>query len=161
MVSVERLLLKPSEAAEAMGLSRRKICALLAVGEVPFVRIGSSIRVSVEALKVWRERESGTCIDDSRLCNADGLWRNPRKWSPAGDRRVSPEIQAFIDHVIVPALVERFTREGDTATANGGGGESPLVDDSEEEVDERKAQPTLRTPSRVLAANCAHDGARR
>jgi excisionase family DNA binding protein len=50
---MERLLLRPVEAAEAIGISRSKIYELLASGELPSVRIGASVRVPVEALRAW------------------------------------------------------------------------------------------------------------
>jgi excisionase family DNA binding protein len=50
---MERLLLRPVEAAEAIGVSRSKIYELLASGDLPSVRIGASVRVPVEALRAW------------------------------------------------------------------------------------------------------------
>ena len=50
---MEKLLLRPVEAAEAIGISRSKIYELLASGELPSVRIGASVRVPVEALRAW------------------------------------------------------------------------------------------------------------
>jgi len=50
---VDKLLLRPVEAAEAIGISRSKIYELLASGELPSVRIGASVRVPVEALRAW------------------------------------------------------------------------------------------------------------
>jgi len=50
---MDRLLLKPHEAAELLGVGRSKIYALLAAGELPSVRLGHSVRVPVGALKEW------------------------------------------------------------------------------------------------------------
>src|SRR5580692_5410426 len=50
---MERLLLRPVEAAEAIGVSRSKIYELLASGDLPSVRIGASVRVPVDALRAW------------------------------------------------------------------------------------------------------------
>ena len=50
---MEKLLLRPVEAAEAIGISRSKIYELLASGELPSVRIGASVRVPVDALRAW------------------------------------------------------------------------------------------------------------
>ena len=50
---MERLLLRPSEAAEVLGMGRTKVYELLASGELPSVRIGKSVRVPVEALRRW------------------------------------------------------------------------------------------------------------
>jgi excisionase family DNA binding protein len=50
---MDRLLLKPAEAAEAIGVSRSRIYELLAAGDLPSVRLGKSIRVPVGALQAW------------------------------------------------------------------------------------------------------------
>lgn len=50
---MDRLLLRPIEAAEAIGVGRSKIYELLASGELPSIRIGSSVRVPVDALRAW------------------------------------------------------------------------------------------------------------
>lgn len=49
----ERMLYKPAEAAEAIGVSRARAYELIAAGAIPSIRIGSSIRVPVEALREW------------------------------------------------------------------------------------------------------------
>ena len=54
-----KLLLRPSEAGEALGLSRSTIYELVASGEIPSVRVGRSVRVPVEGLKAWVERRLG------------------------------------------------------------------------------------------------------
>ena len=50
---MEKLLLKPEEAAELIGVSRAKLYVLMNVGDVPSVRVGSRLRVPVEALREW------------------------------------------------------------------------------------------------------------
>jgi excisionase family DNA binding protein len=55
---VDRLLLRPAEAAEAIGIGRSKIYELLASGELPSIRIGGSVRVPVDALRVWIETKT-------------------------------------------------------------------------------------------------------
>jgi len=50
---MERLLLRPAEAAELLGVGRSKVYALLVAGEVPSIRVGRSVRVPVDALKRW------------------------------------------------------------------------------------------------------------
>ena len=50
---MERLLLRPSEAAELLGIGRSKVYALLAARELPAVRVGHSLRVPLEALQRW------------------------------------------------------------------------------------------------------------
>ena len=54
---MDKLLLRPVEAAEAIGISRTKIYELLARGDLPSVRIGSSVRVPVDALRAWIARQ--------------------------------------------------------------------------------------------------------
>ncbi len=56
---MEKLLLRPAEAAEVLGLGRSKTYELLASGALPSVRIGRSLRVPVEALRAWiKEQEA-------------------------------------------------------------------------------------------------------
>jgi excisionase family DNA binding protein len=50
---MDRLLLRPTEAAVAIGISRSKIYELLASGELPSIRIGGSVRIPVDALRKW------------------------------------------------------------------------------------------------------------
>ena len=51
--AMDKLLLRPAEAAEAIGVGRSKVYELLASGELPSIRVGSSIRVPVDALREW------------------------------------------------------------------------------------------------------------
>lgn len=53
MADTRRLLLRPAEAAAALGISRSKTYELLAAGVIPSIRVGSSVRVPVEALQEW------------------------------------------------------------------------------------------------------------
>ena len=48
-----RLLLRPQEAGDALGVSRSKAYELIARGEIPSIRIGGSVRVPLEALNAW------------------------------------------------------------------------------------------------------------
>ena len=50
---MDRMLLRPTEAAETIGVGRSKIYELLASGELPSIRIGGSVRVPVDALRAW------------------------------------------------------------------------------------------------------------
>ncbi len=50
---MDRLLLRPQEAAELLGVGRSKVYALLAAGELPSIKVGRSVRVPAEALKLW------------------------------------------------------------------------------------------------------------
>lgn len=51
--SVERLLLRPAEVADAIGLSRSKVYALIAARRLPSVRLGGRTLVPAEALRQW------------------------------------------------------------------------------------------------------------
>lgn len=50
MVESVRLLFRPEEAAEVLGLGRTKVYELIASGELRSVKIGSARRVSAVAL---------------------------------------------------------------------------------------------------------------
>src|SRR5438445_5026333 len=50
---MEPLLLKAGEVAKLLGLGRSKVFAMLAVGELPVIRIGRSVRVPRVALEGW------------------------------------------------------------------------------------------------------------
>ena len=52
----DRLLLRPAEAADAIGVSRARAYELIAAGVLPSIRIGTSIRVPVDALRAWVDR---------------------------------------------------------------------------------------------------------
>jgi excisionase family DNA binding protein len=54
----ERLLLCIPEVAEVLGIGRTKIYEMIATGELPTVRFGRAVRVSVNTLQKWvAERE--------------------------------------------------------------------------------------------------------
>ena len=55
-MEMDRLMLKPSEAAELLGIGRTKIYELIRANLIPHRRVGKSIRVPVTALKAWAER---------------------------------------------------------------------------------------------------------
>lgn len=60
-VSSQRLLLRVPEVAKALGLGRTKVYELIATGELPVIRLGRAVRVSVTALQKWvdeREKRS-------------------------------------------------------------------------------------------------------
>jgi excisionase family DNA binding protein len=52
-VDMERLLLKPSEAAEVLGIGRSLVYELIAQGVIPSVRLGRCIRVPRASLEKW------------------------------------------------------------------------------------------------------------
>ncbi len=51
----QRLLLRIPEAAETLGIGRTKIYELIATGELPTIRVGRAVRISVSTLQKWVE----------------------------------------------------------------------------------------------------------
>lgn len=49
----QRLLLRIPEVAKALGLGRSTVYEMIAKGELPVVRAGRAIRVSVAAIHKW------------------------------------------------------------------------------------------------------------
>ncbi len=68
---MDKLLLRPEEAAQALGVSRATVYLLLARGTLPRVYVGRSMRVPVAALNRWvadrarRARVRGAVAADS------------------------------------------------------------------------------------------------
>ncbi len=60
---IERLLLRASEAAIMLGISRAKTYELLASGELPSIKIGRSVRISKTALYKWIADQEGLADD--------------------------------------------------------------------------------------------------
>ena len=56
-MSVERLLYRPAEAAEAIGVSRSRMYELIDSGDIPSIRIGGTLRVPVDELRRWVEQK--------------------------------------------------------------------------------------------------------
>ena len=54
---VERLAYRVQEFAVAIGCSRAKTYELIAQGEIPFIKIGKSIRVPAAEGRAWIERK--------------------------------------------------------------------------------------------------------
>lgn len=52
---MDRLFIKPAEAALALGIGRTLLYRLVKAGIIPSARIGKSIRIPVSALKSWAE----------------------------------------------------------------------------------------------------------
>ena len=50
---MEKLLLKPSEVAQVLGIGRSLIYELIARREIPSIRLGRCIRVPSESLQRW------------------------------------------------------------------------------------------------------------
>jgi excisionase family DNA binding protein len=53
----DRLMLRPTEAADAIGVSRSKAYELIAAGEIPSVKVGGCVRVPLQALRQWIDRQ--------------------------------------------------------------------------------------------------------
>ncbi len=51
----QRLLLRIPEVAETLGIGRTKIYEMIATGELPTIRVGRAIRISVSTLQKWVE----------------------------------------------------------------------------------------------------------
>jgi len=65
---MEPLLLKAGDVAKLLGLGRSNVFAMLAVGELPVIRIGRSVRVPRAALEDWiaeRTQHAGGRSGDS------------------------------------------------------------------------------------------------
>jgi excisionase family DNA binding protein len=54
---MDKLLLRPIETADAIGVSRSKAYELIASGEIPSVKVGGCVRVPVDALRAWIDRQ--------------------------------------------------------------------------------------------------------
>jgi excisionase family DNA binding protein len=52
---MERLLLRPAEVADLIGIGRSKVYEMLASGELPCIRVGGGLRVPALALQEWVE----------------------------------------------------------------------------------------------------------
>lgn len=63
----DRLLLKPMEAAEVLGIGRTRLYELLARRAIPTVRIGHRVRVPVEALRRWIKSEAEGASQDPNV----------------------------------------------------------------------------------------------
>ncbi len=54
---MERLLLKPTEVTELLGIGRSLVYELIAQGQIPSIRLGRCIRVRRDALQKWIEEQ--------------------------------------------------------------------------------------------------------
>ena len=52
-----RFLLRPEEAADALGISRSRLYAMIAKGTIPSVKLGKSRRIPTAALRRWVEAQ--------------------------------------------------------------------------------------------------------
>jgi excisionase family DNA binding protein len=54
---MDTLLLKPIEVGTQLRISRAKTYELIASGEIPSIKVGSSTRVPAVALQAWIDRQ--------------------------------------------------------------------------------------------------------
>jgi excisionase family DNA binding protein len=54
----DKLMLRVTEAADALGVSRAKAYELIAAGEIPSVRLGGCVRVPLDALRAWISQQT-------------------------------------------------------------------------------------------------------
>ena len=57
LAPIPRLLLRPPEAAAALGISARALWSETRIGRIPAIRIGKSVRYSPDALRAWIESQ--------------------------------------------------------------------------------------------------------
>jgi excisionase family DNA binding protein len=76
---MDRLLLRPVEAADMIGIGRSKVYALLASGELPSIRIGCRVRVPVAELRNWIEGKTRERVDGRNVVDGpdEGRPRQP------------------------------------------------------------------------------------
>ena len=55
---MEKMLLRPAEVAEVLGIGRSKTYELIGSGTIPSIRIGTSVRVPRESLKAWVDSQA-------------------------------------------------------------------------------------------------------
>jgi excisionase family DNA binding protein len=67
----QRILLKPAEAGELLGIGRSTVYHLIDQGDLPVVRIGRSVRIPVKALHalIDRQLESGGWLVEGVMGN--------------------------------------------------------------------------------------------
>jgi excisionase family DNA binding protein len=64
---MERLMLKPREAAEAIGVGRTQFYKLVKAKIIPSCKVGNSIRIPVAALRAWIEAQAAVVPDRKNL----------------------------------------------------------------------------------------------
>ena len=88
MMSIERLLYRPAEAAIAIGVSRSRMYELITSGEIPSIRLGGTWRVPVESLRQWIKKQLSA--EESAAPVAEQGDRMPANRTRAGLRRLAP-----------------------------------------------------------------------
>jgi excisionase family DNA binding protein len=67
---VEKILLKPTEAAQVLGIGRSLIYELIAQRKIPSVRLGRCLRIPTVSLNAWLKMEENQRQDSGH--QADG-----------------------------------------------------------------------------------------
>lgn len=57
-MAIEKLLLRPAEVGDAIGVSRARAYELISSKVIPSVRIGKSIRVPADGLRQWIAKQT-------------------------------------------------------------------------------------------------------
>jgi excisionase family DNA binding protein len=69
--AMDRIMIKPSEAATLLGIGRTKIYELIRANEIPYRRVGKSIRLPLARLKAWAEANEIEAKPEARSRNSD------------------------------------------------------------------------------------------
>jgi excisionase family DNA binding protein len=78
-----RLLLRPQEAANTLGVSLRTLMSFVASGDIPYTRIGErNLRFPVDALREWVARRTTW---PNELVASEGSHKPATKWSCSAD----------------------------------------------------------------------------
>jgi len=64
MESMEKVLLRPTEAADLISVSRSKMYQLIAARQIPSVRVGSMVRVPLSAIKQLAQQVESGLLDE-------------------------------------------------------------------------------------------------
>jgi excisionase family DNA binding protein len=83
---MSKILMRPVEVAEALGLGRSTVYGLLARGAIPSIRVGGQLRVPAVDLDAWVRSQVGKGAsqvggegsgDSPQLTTVDGVQRKP------------------------------------------------------------------------------------
>lgn len=61
---MEKLLLRPAEVAETLGLGKSKTYGMISEGSLPSIRIGKSVRVPAASLRDWVQQQVSGAVDE-------------------------------------------------------------------------------------------------
>jgi excisionase family DNA binding protein len=67
---MERIAIRPTEFASAMGISRTSAYNLIRDGTVPSIRVGRSVRIPLESLRVWMKNTEQTLAKEDGGSNS-------------------------------------------------------------------------------------------